>query len=143
MKKRGLVFALLCLGLVVMVLLPACGTPGPTTTTSKPPLTTTAASPFITPTGAPAPVVESIVADPASVSLEGKATTQLRITAVYDNEYQEVVTFQSRYSSGDTKIVTVSVGGLVTAIGAGTTNIEVSYTLGKTTKTVKVPVTVK
>jgi uncharacterized protein YjdB len=87
--------------------------------------------------------VESIVADPASVDLEGKATVQLRITAVYDNGYEEVVTFQSRYSSGDTKVVTVSVGGMVTAVGAGTTEIEVSYTLGKTTQTVNVPVTVK
>jgi type IV pilus biogenesis protein CpaD/CtpE len=140
-KKRSLVFVLLCLGLVMVVLLAACGSPEKTTTTSKPP-TATATSPFLTTSG-PAPVVDSIVASPASVDLAGKTTAQLRITAIYNNDYKEVVTFQSRYSSGDTKIVTVSVGGLITAVAAGTTNITVTYVQGKTTKEITVPVSVK
>jgi hypothetical protein len=140
MNKRGLVSILLCLGIV---LLAACGTPEKTTPTTTKPPTATATSPFITPSSSTAPVVESIVADPASVDLAGKATMQLRVTAIYNNEYEEVVTFQSRYTSQDTKIATVSVGGMVTAVAAGTTNIDISYTLGKITKTLTVPVSVK
>jgi hypothetical protein len=141
MNKRGLVFISLCLGLVLVVLLAGCGTPEKTPTTTKPPATTPTTS--LTTTSGPAPVVESIVAEPASVELAGSATMQLRITAIYNNQYEDVVTFQSRYTSENTKIATVSVGGLVTAVAAGTTNIKISYTLGKTTKTLTVPVTVK
>jgi hypothetical protein len=141
MNKRGFVFTLLCLGLVMMALLAGCGTSEKTTPTTKPPATTPT-TPLLTTSG-PAPVVESIVADPASVELAGSATAQLRITAVYNNKYEEVVTFQSRYTSESPKIATVSVGGLVTAVAAGTTNIKISYTLGKITKTLTVPVTVK
>ena len=140
MDKKRLVLALLCLGLALIVLLTACGSgPTKTTTTTKPAGTT---APLPTMSG-PAPEVTSIVADPAAVDLTGKATMQLRITAVYSNDYKDVVTNQSRYSTQNNKVATVNTLGEVAAVAAGTTNIEVTYTLGRVTKTLLVPVTVK
>jgi len=142
MKRKHLVISLLCLGLILVLLLAACGssTPEPTTTAS-----TSAASPYTVPTtmSGPAPTVTAITPEPASVDITVSGTAQLRITASYSNDYKDVVTFQSRYSSSDTKVAKVSVGGLVTGVSAGSAIINVTYTSGKTTVTTSVPVTVK
>jgi hypothetical protein len=142
MKKKHLVIALLCLGLVMTLLLAACGSPAPSTGTTPP---TSTSSPYIVPTtlSGPPPTVASIASEPASIDIAVNGTSQLRITAVYNNDYKDVVTFKARYSSDNEKAARVSVGGLVTGVGAGSANINVTYTEGKTTVTTTVKVTVK
>jgi hypothetical protein len=109
------------------------------TATTIPPTST---APLAT-TAGPVPVLESIIAEPVSVDLAGKATVQLRITAKYNNGYTEVVTFQCRYEIDNDKIATVSAGGKVTAVAAGTARIFVYYTIGNLIKIASIPVIVR
>jgi len=87
--------------------------------------------------------VKSIAASPNKISLAVKGTQQLTITATDTKGKTENVTAKCTYKSNNEKLATVSKGGLVTGVAAGSANVTVSYTKDKVTKTVTVPVTVK
>jgi uncharacterized protein YjdB len=79
----------------------------------------------------------------STVSLARNATQQLTITASYTKGASKTVTATSTYKSSSATIATVSTGGLVKGIAAGSATITVSYTEGGVNKTVTVPVSVK
>ena len=89
-----------------------------------------------------ASVLKSIAASPVSANLTANGTQQLKITATVDTTTTDVTT-ACTYTSSDAKVATVSTGGLVTGVAAGSVNISVSYTKGTVTKTATVAVTVK
>ncbi len=91
--------------------------------------------------GCATPVLRSITASPVSVSLAAKGTQQLKITATIDTKTEDVTT-TCTYKSSDAKVATISAGGLVTGVAAGSAKITVSYTKDKVTKTVEISVTV-
>jgi uncharacterized protein YjdB len=86
--------------------------------------------------------LKSIAASPNTISLSVNATHQLTITATDTKGKTETVTTTCTYSSSNQQIVTVSAGGLVKGVAAGSANISVSYTKDKVTKIITVPVTV-
>ena len=90
-------------------------------------------------------ILESITVDPTNVNLGLNWTRQITVTATYDKGDPKDVTKQSTYTSSDTKIATVSSGGLITVGGlaAGSVTITVSYTENSVTKTASVAVTAK
>ncbi len=88
-------------------------------------------------------ILKSIAASPDKVSLTVKGTQQLTTTATYTDGTRKNVTAKSTYKSSNTKIATVTKGGLITGIAAGSSTITASYTEGKITKTVTISVTVK
>jgi uncharacterized protein YjdB len=93
--------------------------------------------------GCAAPSLKSIAASPGKVSLAVNTTQQLTITATYTKGNTKNVTAQNTFKSSNEKIATVSKGGLIKGVAAGSASITASYTEGKVTKTVTVPVTVK
>jgi uncharacterized protein YjdB len=93
--------------------------------------------------GCGAAVLQSIKASPSTLSLSANATQQLTITASDSKGISKTVTTISSYSSSNMKIATVTTGGLVKGIVAGSATITVSYREGTVTKTVTVPVTVE
>ena len=93
--------------------------------------------------GCAASSLKSITASPDKVSLSANATQQLTITATYTKGGGNNVTTTSTFKSSDEKIATVTGGGLVKGIAAGSATITVSHAEGKVTKTVTIPVTVK
>jgi len=86
--------------------------------------------------------LESISAEPESVSLFVGETQQLTVTATYSDESTADVTADSSYESSDTSVVTVSDAGLITGVAQGSATVTVSYTEGGITATTDVPVTV-
>ena len=86
--------------------------------------------------------LKSIAASPSTISLIVNATHQLTITATDTAGKTQTVTTTCTYSSSNQQIATVSAGGLVKGVAAGSAHINVSYTKGKVTKTVTVSVTV-
>jgi len=93
--------------------------------------------------GCAAATLQSIKATPSTLSLSANATQQLAITASYTKGASKTVTAISTYKSSSATIATVTTGGLVKGIAAGSATITVSYKEGTVTKTVTVPVTVK
>lgn len=63
----------------------------------------------------------------ADDSLVHPSTTQLTVTATYDNAATRDVTAVSTYVSSDEEVATVSASGLVTTVGAGSVNITATY----------------
>jgi len=88
-------------------------------------------------------VLESIAASPSEVSLTAvNETAQLAITATYSDNSTANVTADSTYVSNNVTVATVSTGGLITAVGEGSTNVTVSYTEAGIEATATVSVTV-
>lgn len=97
----------------------------------------------VTLVGCAAATLQSIKASPSTVSLALNATQQLTVTASDTKGASKNVTATSTYKSSSATIATVTTGGLVKGIAAGSASITVSYAEGKVTQTVTVPVTVK
>lgn len=82
-----------------------------------------------------ATVLQSIVAEPSSVSLDldVDGTQQLTVTATYSDGDTADVTTEASYESSDTEVATVSDTGLITAVGVppcsgeGLATITISY----------------
>ena len=87
--------------------------------------------------------LKSIAPSLSKLSLVVNASQQLTISATYTKGSGKNVTALSIYKSSNDKIATVAKGGLVKGVAAGSASITVSYTEGKVTQTVTVPVTVK
>ena len=83
-----------------------------------------------------------IRAAPESVSLAPDETRQLTIFANYTKGPTSAVTEVS-YQSSDADVATVTSGGLVEGVDAGSSNITVSYAEGDVLKTATVTVTVQ
>lgn len=77
------------------------------------------------------PILQNISVQPASANLIIGQTQQLAVTAYMSDGSTLDVTNSANYSTANSSIANVSSGGLITANGAGTTNITVSYQ-GKT-----------
>ncbi len=120
--------ALLIAGLAVA----SCGGTPPSSPTPATSTATTAAStpavttpPAVTP---PTATVSSIaVSTPTSSSFIAGNTTQLSATATLSDGTKQDVTTLASWQSMNTAVATVSAGGLVTAISAGTTTITATY----------------
>jgi carboxypeptidase family protein/Big-like domain-containing protein len=85
-------------------------------------------------TGAPAPTVPSPAPAPtvASLSVTGAtpaigATAQFAAIATMSNGTIQAVTAQASWSSSSSSVATVSVGGAVTVVAAGETDIQATY----------------
>lgn len=85
--------------------------------------------------------LESISAEPESVSLLVDETEQLVVTATYSDASEADVTAEATYESSDTSVATVS-AGLITAVAEGSATVTVSYTEAEITRTDTVSVTV-
>jgi len=94
----------------------------------------TAAYGQLTLTEVQAPVVQSITVDPTSVSMTVGDKRQVAVSAAYSNGTTADVTGTATYQSSNRNVAAVSDGGLITAIGAGSAVITVSYG-GKTAET--------
>jgi len=90
-------------------------------------------------------ILQSLTVDPADVTLGLNWTRQITVTANYDKGDPKDVTKKCTYASSNTKIATVSSGGLITVGGlaAGSVTITVSYTEKDMTKTATVTITTK
>jgi len=86
--------------------------------------------------------LKSIASLPSTISLAINASNQLTITATDTKGKTETVTTKCTYISTNQTIATVSTGGLVTGVAAGSGNVSVSYTKDTITKTITVPVIV-
>ncbi len=93
--------------------------------------------------GCAAPSLKSLAASPDKVNLVVNGTQQLTITATYTEGSPKNVTSISTFKSSNEKVATVTKGGLIKGIAAGSATITVSYTEGGVNKTVTVPVIVK
>ncbi|MBF7082646.1 Ig-like domain-containing protein [Desulfallas sp. Bu1-1] len=78
-----------------------------------------------------APVVESIIVDPATVTLEEGGTQQLTVKACYSDGSTRNVTGEAAYSTSNSGVASVSSTGLVEGNSQGSATIFVSYE-GKT-----------
>ena len=79
------------------------------------------------------PTLVSIAATPKPASLAVAATAQLTVTGTYSAGPTQDVTASATFSSRDATIATVSSAGLVTAVMAGSTTVDVSVARGGTT----------
>ncbi len=84
------------------------------------------------------PVVDSITVSPNSIDTTTGKTQQLTVTAHMSDGTTQDVTDLASYQLGNTTVASVSSSGLVTAEGAGSTSVTVTYQ----GKTATVPVTV-
>ncbi len=89
------------------------------------------------------PAVNGLVSLPNPVSGTVAGSQQLAITGQRVDSSSNDVTAGCTYSTSNAAVATVSSGGLVSFVGAGSCNITATYTsLGATTAVVIVPVTV-
>lgn len=72
------------------------------------------------------PVLVSLSASPASVSVAEGATQQLTITGSFSDSSTDDVTSQANYVSDATSVATVSAAGLVTGVAEGSAEVTVS-----------------
>jgi len=70
------------------------------------------------------PEISSIAVTPDGASIAVGATKQYKATATMTDKTTQDVTSASSWSSSDTTIATISAGGLVTGVKAGTTTIS-------------------
>src|SRR6185295_11224618 len=63
-------------------------------------------------------------------------TSQLTVTATFSDNTTKDVTSEGRWTVGDTRIASVSPGGLVTVMGYGSTFISFSYPMAGTSRTI-------
>lgn len=77
--------------------------------------------------GDPNPVVEVRVTPYAAAISAGTPTTQLTAIARYQNYLTNYVTQQGAWSSDTPSVATVNASGVVTRVGAGTTNITCTF----------------
>jgi pullulanase len=78
-----------------------------------------------------APVLSSVELDSAAYSLETGAAHQMVVKAKYSDGGTSTVTDKAVYTSDKPAVATVTAGGLVKAVGAGTATITVTFE-GKT-----------
>jgi hypothetical protein len=76
---------------------------------------------------APDPVVEAIEATPSTVRLVVGAEQAITVTARLDDDTTQDVSSAATYRVVNGSVAEVDADGVVTAIGAGTTDIEVTY----------------
>ncbi|WP_415406391.1 Ig-like domain-containing protein [Sulfurovum sp. CS9] len=84
-----------------------------------------------------APKVTSIIASQTLIELSEHNSTQLSITATYDNNNSEDITQKATYTSSDSSVADVD-KGLVSTFKEGSTTLEVSYGGKNITITVEV-----
>jgi hypothetical protein len=90
----------------------------------------------------------SIMAYPVRISIAVNVTSSnLTINAIHSqngssNGAMKAVTNNLTFVSRNENVAVVNSAGQVTGVSAGTTNVTVSYTEGKVTRTVEVPVTI-
>ena len=133
MEKKQLAQLLFGISLVLALVLSACS---PVATTPSTP-----ASPA-TPIAPASVSLKSIYSSPLSTDIRINSTLQLDITAIYTDDTKRPITDKSTFKSSDDKIATVTAGGLVTAVGGGSTSIIVSYTENQVTQIATVSVKV-
>ena len=137
MEKKQLAQLLFGISLVLALVLSACS-----------PVATTPSTPASTPASPAAPIapasvsLKSIYSSPLSTDIRINSTLQLDITAIYTDDTKRPITDKSTFKSSDDKIATVTAGGLVTAVGGGSTSIIVSYTENQVTQIATVSVRV-
>ncbi|RNB51743.1 peptidase S8 [Brevibacillus gelatini] len=85
--------------------------------------------------------VQSLTATPASLNLLAGQTEGLQVTATYQDGKTADVTKQAAYVAQDPTVATVQADGLVTAVKAGSTSIQISF--GGVSTSVPVVVTVE
>jgi len=83
--------------------------------------------------------VQNITVAPTHVSVSAGMTQQLTVNATYSDGTTKDVTAQATYQPAQTNIATVSAGGLITGVAAGTTTVSVKF--GDKTTSVAVTVT--
>jgi Bacterial Ig-like domain (group 2) len=84
-------------------------------------------SPSPNPAPPPAPVVVSLtLTGNANLSAVGE-TSQLTVTANYNDGSTKDVSKETRWTIGDRRVVTVSTEGLLTVVGLGRTSVFASY----------------
>jgi hypothetical protein len=90
-----------------------------------------------------APTLSSITVSPGSQTLSSGSTLQLAATGSYSDGSSKVLTSSATWSSSNTAAATVSSGGLVTAVKAGSSSISATFggITGSATLTVPVAVT--
>ena len=76
--------------------------------------------------------VTSITVSPTNSVLQVGDTEQLSATGKTADGYTVDVTPGATWTSSDRSVATISAGGLVTAVGGGTADIEVKYQDGRT-----------
>ncbi len=74
-----------------------------------------------------APTLQSVTVSPSSSQLSANSTLQLTATAHYSDSTTQDVTNTATWSTGSSAVATVDSTGLVTGVGAGTTNIQATY----------------
>jgi uncharacterized protein YjdB len=74
--------------------------------------------------GGSAPTITAVGVTPASASLNINATQQLQANATYSDRSTSNVTASATWTSSNATVATVSSGGLVTAMSAGTASIK-------------------
>ncbi len=74
-----------------------------------------------------APTLQSVTVSPSSSQLSTNATLQLTATAHYSDNTTQDVTSTATWSTVSSAVATVDTAGLVTGVGAGTTNIQALY----------------
>jgi len=84
-------------------------------------------SPTATPPPPAAPTITAVRVSGLSAALKPGDTAQLAATATLSNGATEIVTAQASWRSDNTDIATVSAGGLVTAMRAGSTEVRATY----------------
>jgi len=84
------------------------------------------------------PNLQTIVITPPTPSLPATQALQLTATGIYDDGSNKNLTGKVTWSTGASNVVTVSSGGLMTAVNAGTTTITASQAIvsGSTSATV-------
>ena len=93
--------------------------------------------------------LNSISVSPVRISvLVNDTSSNITVDAIYSSNYtagggSKTVTANLTYLSSNVSIATVTAGGQIRGIAAGSANITVSYTEGNVTKTRNVPVTVR
>jgi len=83
-----------------------------------------------------APVLLSIAATPASISLGLNSTQQYTATGTYSNGTTQAITNQVTWTSGNTSVVSINRAGLAQVLGTSTVAISITATLTNSAGTV-------
>ena len=86
------------------------------------------------------PTLSRIAVSPPSVTLTTGDTQALAVTGSYSDGSTETLTTRVTYTSTNTAVATVSTGGVITAVGAGTAAINLADSANAATATVSVTV---
>lgn len=91
----------------------------------------------------PEKVLKAITLSKSDINLKVGDPFKLTVKASYESSSNADVTTKAEYSSSNLSVATVTNGGIITAVGSGSTEITVSYTENGVTKSANCSVTVK